>query len=187
MPAPRDTSRLSPAEHLEGILAAGSGPDYIVAQEAAGQRELVESSVLPINTFGTDDQFVALGFTFGDHVDGLFRNATLPAGWTRVGTSHDMWSKILDERGVERVGVFYKAAFYDRRAHMSIVRVGQSLGSAFVYDGTEPPWDVLTDKEKADFVAHLTDYVAKAEQYPTIYVDGDRARGRLAEIGGVPG
>jgi hypothetical protein len=31
-----------------------------------------------------------------------------------------MWSYILDDKGRERCAIFYKAAFYDRRAHLSI-------------------------------------------------------------------
>jgi predicted metal-dependent phosphotriesterase family hydrolase len=31
-----------------------------------------------------------------------------------------MWSDLLDEQGRKRAGVFYKAAFYDRSAHLSM-------------------------------------------------------------------
>jgi hypothetical protein len=30
-----------------------------------------------------------------------------------------MWSKLVDQNGSERAAIFYKAAFYDRSAHMS--------------------------------------------------------------------
>jgi hypothetical protein len=62
------------------------------------------------------EAFEAVGFKFGDKIDDLFLSAELPEGWTREATDHDMWSKILDADGVERVSVFYKAAFYDRCA-----------------------------------------------------------------------
>ena len=33
-------------------------------------------------------------------------------------TDHSMWSNILDQNGMVRGKMFYKAAFYDRSAHM---------------------------------------------------------------------
>jgi hypothetical protein len=96
--------------------------------------------------FETDDewkahedepQWAGLGFVFGDFVperqgEAMFRYATLPEGWTRKGSDHDMWSYIVDERGRERVAVFFKAAFYDRSAHMYIVKMeGPVNGSVY--------------------------------------------------------
>jgi hypothetical protein len=34
-----------------------------------------------------------------------------------------MWSQLVDAEGVPRVAIFYKAAFYDRKAHMSFDQV----------------------------------------------------------------
>jgi len=48
--------------------------------------------------------------------DPLFRNVTLPEGWTKKATEHDMHSDLLDEKGRKRGAIFYKAAFYDRKA-----------------------------------------------------------------------
>lgn len=97
---------------------------YIEGMEAAGQRQLVDSCDLP--TKGSDDpEFLRLGFTFGEphQDDPMFRPATLPEGWKKQGTDHAMHSKIVDTLGRERVGVFYKAAFYDRRADMRLTTV----------------------------------------------------------------
>src|SRR5262245_10694052 len=103
-------------------------PAGIEAQEAQGQREMVASTVLPteVNFRESDADYEALGFTFGEVVAGdpLFRQATLPEGWSRKGSDHAMWSYVVDERGIERVGVFYKAAFYDRKAGLNIINVG---------------------------------------------------------------
>lgn len=90
--------------------------------EAAGQQQLVNSDRLPVDTDGQDQAFIDLGFTFGepDADDPLFRPATLPEGWTRRASDHDMWSYLVDETGTDRVSIFYKAAFYDRRAHMGL-------------------------------------------------------------------
>lgn len=35
-------------------------------------------------------------------------------------TEHSMWSKLIDSDGLERASVFYKAAFYDRNAHITV-------------------------------------------------------------------
>jgi len=92
------------------------------------QREPVLSMRLPARIIARDGttqaqaqaQFEALGFTFGppDPDDPLFRAATLPPGWTRVPGTHKNVSYLLDEHGRERVTVYCKAAYWDRKAHM---------------------------------------------------------------------
>jgi hypothetical protein len=100
-----------------------STPGGIEQQEAAGQRDLVESQMLPKEVHGaTREQLTALGFKFGADVDELFVTCDLPPGWTKRGTDHSMHSELLDEQGRKRAGIFYKAAFYDRRADMSMER-----------------------------------------------------------------
>ena len=96
-----------------------STPVWIEKQEADGPRTLVESEMIPKEVHGaTREQLIALGFKFGDDVDELFVTCELPLGWTKLGTSHSMHSDLLDEHGRKRAGIFYKAAFYDRRASM---------------------------------------------------------------------
>jgi len=104
----------------EGISDGGSGA--IEAMEKRGQTELVNSDRLPTDTGSSDEAFLALGFTFGDPdpSDPLFRPASLPPGWKRQASDHDIWSYLVDEFGRRRVAIFYKAAFYDRRAFMRI-------------------------------------------------------------------
>lgn len=115
---------------LEGMLYAldGKSPSLAIeAQERRGQEQLVASQVLPNPTqrFERDAraEIEALGVVFGEPVEGdpLFVQATLPDGWARRGSEHDMWSYVVDERGEERIAVFYKAAFYDRKAAMHAV------------------------------------------------------------------
>ena len=48
--------------------------------------------------------------------DDLFTDVKLPQGWRIQPTNHSMWSDLLDEAGVKRAAIFYKAAFYDRSA-----------------------------------------------------------------------
>lgn len=113
-------------------------PGAIEWQERRGQQEMVDSTVLPDpDDFGPTMRFVdpnepapnyrgpfeALGIIFGEAVEGdpLFVHVTLPTGWTREGTEHAMWSKVLDDRGEARISVGYKAAFYDRWANMHVI------------------------------------------------------------------
>lgn len=100
--------------------AAAATPGGIEAQEAAGQAWLIASSSLPSQMHDGRAVFESLGFVFGAPVDDLFITATLPPGWQKKATEHSMNSVILDEQGRERVSVFYKAAFYDRRADMQL-------------------------------------------------------------------
>lgn len=106
-----------------GLDALLPGPYLIEAQEARGQAQLTDSDVLPMQMDEPRASYEALGFAFGGQVQGdpLFVYAKLPAGWRKEGTHHAMHSRILDSAGRERVHIFYKAAFYDRRAHMGLV------------------------------------------------------------------
>lgn len=117
--------QLTPA----AILAAASGdlvnairamtPGGIEAQEADGQEAFVQSATLPREClYCTQADFERMGIVFGDDVDELFIAATLPPGWTKVPTAHALWSELRDAQGRVRAHLFYKAAFYDRKAHM---------------------------------------------------------------------
>jgi hypothetical protein len=91
----------------------------IEAQEKQGQRMLVNSSMLPIYMHNvTREQLTKLGFRFGNEVDDLFVECALPDGWTKKATEHSMHSTLVDEQGRDRANIFYKAAFYDRRADL---------------------------------------------------------------------
>jgi hypothetical protein len=125
-----NTTKRDPALHLLGAMSEGSDR-YITGMEARGQRELVQSTDLPTESRWTaDSEYEALGFTFGQpHAyDPLFRPATLPPGWKKVATDHAMHTDIVDEKGRRRASVFYKAAFYDRRASLSLVPPTAVLG-----------------------------------------------------------
>lgn len=97
-------------------------PGLIEESEASGQRQLVASELLPSDMGGERLLFERMGFKFGDFADGdpMFIRAELPAGWSKRRTDHSMWSEIVDARGAVRVNIFYKAAFYDRSANMSL-------------------------------------------------------------------
>lgn len=104
---------------FENFIAAAT-PGGIEAQEAAGQRTFVANSTLPKDC--PREALEKLGVVFGADQDDLFVNVTLPTGWTKKATDHSMWSDLIDAKGRKRGGLFYKAAFYDRKAHMDLVR-----------------------------------------------------------------
>jgi hypothetical protein len=135
------TERLRGTKTADAILIdarhGGSwGPNSIEQMERDGQQQLVSSDRLPVDTHRTDAEFEALGFTFGDPDPGdpIFRPATLPEGWRREGSDHAMWSHLVDGLGRKRAGVFYKAAFYDRSAHMRLDSLAHYVTCAVEYD-----------------------------------------------------
>ena len=108
---------------FSGEPAPASAAGAIVAQEKAGQTSFVKSDTLPSQM--SREARLGLetaGVVFGDPVPGdyLFVYVTLPNGWYKEGTSHDMYSSLMDNKGRKRAGIFYKAAFYDRRADLRI-------------------------------------------------------------------
>lgn len=110
-----------PMDHLLGMVGQGSDK-YITDMEKRGQRQLVASMLLPTDRCHDIAVYEALGFKFDtvDPRDNLFQEVSLPPGWKKVRTDHAMWSKIIDEKDRERASIFYKAAFYDRRANMRL-------------------------------------------------------------------
>lgn len=186
-----NTSQRHPIEHLVGC-SDGNTSNYIEGMERSGQQQLLKSDLLPANAgrvwSGEGDGMLDIsgwdvltqwGFQRGERVEGdpLFVHTTLPEGWARKGSDHAMHSTIVDDRGVERVSVFYKAAFYDRRASMSVITdPGGNLGSNAIYGDAAlalpDEWSVLTTEERAGFRGALDSYLRRAEEYPDIY--GDR-------------
>lgn len=122
----RNTTEETNRDPLGFILQAASSSttDAILMQESQGQREVVNSTQIPTDMHCKPEELEALGFVLGpvNANDPMFREATLPDGWQREGSDHAMWSYIVDEREFRRVAIFYKAAFYDRSAHLSIQR-----------------------------------------------------------------
>lgn len=103
-------------------LFAALIPGGVEMQEKHGQLEQAKLQTLPRDAKeGPHRQaWEKLGFVFGSDVDELFVEATFPTGWKKVPTDHDMYTDIVDERGRERGSIFYKAAFYDRRARSGL-------------------------------------------------------------------
>lgn len=169
----RDPDRPDRTVLLATGLATGSPGEFIEAQEKQGQTQLVHSDRLPTRVLHcTDADLEALGFTFGqpDPQDPIFRPATLPDGWKKVPSDHDMWSYVVDTLGRRRVAVFYKAAFYDRSAHMWTESVHNYVGHC-VYHGEE----IVPDGEWATpqaIVDAARAHAAEQREYVEMYSSG---------------
>lgn len=173
---------------LAESLVTGSADSFIEGQERAGSRQLVNSDRLP-SDHGDDAPWLELGFTFGeaDPDDPLFMPATLPEGWKRQATDHSMGSVIVDTLGRERVSIFYKAAFYDRKAHMNLVGLSWYVAKHVEYDG---PLVIGDEWATRDAVAaamrwHQDDNLREAAEFREFAADTERRdesnRARCAE------
>ena len=139
------------AQRLGMGLAAGT-PEAIEASEAAGQADLADlartANRLPIE--GCEDRQAIMkkwGIEFRDDLDECFVNVLLPAGWEIRPTEHSMHSDLVDEKGKVRAGIFYKAAFYDRRAN--IHWLGRYRVQRIEDDGSRSAWGSFDAVEDA--------------------------------------
>lgn len=180
-----NTSNRDPLLHLMASMSDGTS-GYITGMEAAGQRQIVASEVLPSDL--SDDgrqRLETAGAVFGEPVqgDGLFVHVTLPPGWKREGSEHAMWSYILDEHGRRRVSVFYKAAFYDRSAHASVYTLGRYVADVITGDSPLVLDDWVTREGLSAAVDELIEQLTEEAQQFAGYVERDPvpewARGAL--------
>jgi hypothetical protein len=166
-------------------LGASSGGDAILGQESAGQQSFVNSDTLPTEMNREDRATLeAAGVVFGEVVEGdaLFQYVNLPQGWTKSSTGHSMHNDLLDDKGRKRAGIFYKAAFYDRSAHLYCTRrfgvnldydqLDQGIAVATVTDGgntiftTSPVTFAESEKRAAQDEANKKAVAYLEENYP---------------------
>lgn len=106
-------------------LITGDSDAAIKRQEKLGQEALVQSQHLPKTTLAHWQKvsamqlYTAWGIEILREVDDLFYAVQLPPGWRIEFTEHSMWTQLLDEKNRERATIFYKAAFYDRKASIT--------------------------------------------------------------------
>lgn len=135
---------------LMRLFDTGSSNNAILGQEADGQRSFVGSDTLPTEIQGNGQEVLeAAGVKFLGIVedDPLFQWVELPPGWKKVATGHSMWSDLVDDKGRHRAGIFYKAAFYDRAAHVGVNcrfsvrsdydKLKEGVAQSVVYDGSD--------------------------------------------------
>ena len=142
---------------LAEAMASRDPSDAILHQEARGQLSFVNSDTLPVDMDEVSRAALeAAGIKFGEVVEGddIFRFVNLPDGWKKVPTDHSMWSKIVDEQGRERAAIFYKAAFYDRSAHLTAT---QRFDVSFDYDRSDSEGLAVATVTDGGNVIHTTE------------------------------
>ena len=157
--APRNTSY----DTYRLALLGGDSND-VLKQTVQGQDSFVNSTTLPTDIMTQNGKEILEGFgvVWDDVVedDPLFQHVTLPEGWTREGTGHSMHSDVLDEKGRKRIGIFYKAAFYDRSAHMSLTK---RYSYRHDYDRQDRDNVGVTQIKDGDNVIHTTEPIVIKE------------------------
>jgi len=116
----------TPSQENFASLAAelfAKGPSGIEDQEARGNESFVESDTLPIP--GPQDRKIleSRGVEFLQTVenDPLFQYVRLPQGWKKEYAEDPRHSELIDGDGNVQARMFYKAAFYDRKASIRVV------------------------------------------------------------------
>lgn len=108
-------------DNMENFIIA-STPGGIQRQEARGNQAFVANSTLP-KCEGKDKEYLEqMGIVFGEDADDLFVNVQLPDGWSKQHGEDSRGSYLVDSKGNKRASIFYKAAFYDRYASISLMR-----------------------------------------------------------------
>lgn len=107
----------------------GGNPTAIENQEAEGQKLLCQSSQLPVDVRGGDalETYKSLGIKVirTSEGDKLFYDVILPSGFKIQPTDQPMHSDLLNSEGEKVGGIFYKAAFYDRKAIFGLTKKEQ--------------------------------------------------------------
>lgn len=171
-----DTSLLfSPGEDVLRANLLMESDRTIEKMEARGAQEVVaQRRRLP--TDGLDKkQAEAVGIEVHDvdTNDPIWTHVTLPEGWKIERTDHSMHTKLVDEKGRKRGGIFYKAAYYDRSANMHFTR--RFTVNAYGDDCVDPPYEsgkpwpkkqrqrVLVKDTATDEVLFATDWLEPEE------------------------
>ena len=128
--------------------------DDIESSEAAGQKTMIDSTQVPKD--GDWELLKSWGLVILGDADDLFYTARLPDGWEIRSTGHALNTDMIDNWGRKRAALLYKAAFYDRRAEIFVIKV------RFV---VEQNWS-------ADYSRDVTQFAIK-----------DSARGTVVEMG----
>lgn len=167
--APRNTAAevKGDASGFLGLAMLMGGSGAIERQEAQGQQSFVNSDTLPMEMSPADKQALEnCGVKFLGPVPGddLFQFVELPKGWTKQATDHSMWSELRDEKGRKRGGIFYKAAFYDRKAHLHLTT---RYTVQFDYGRNDAAVSQVKDGEKAIFSSEPIPYSEGSPRWQT--------------------
>lgn len=141
--APENISLGRHGKNENSNFVASVVPGGIEAQQREGQGVFIKAQALPKKCPRV--ALERLGFVFGEDVDELFVSVTFPSGWKKEASDHAMWSHLVDDKGRRRGGIFFKAAFYDRKAHMD-------LDSFYKLEAVYP------DKPEDDIIYRVIDF-----------------------------
>lgn len=172
---------MNKADALINLVTAMS-PRGIKEQERDGQKQRTLSfDRLPRIVHGGKGRhdFESLGFVFCESLDDLFVAVTPPAGWSLQPSDHSMWSDVLDDQGRTRAKVFYKAAFYDKSAFVSLDRRYRIRHQACDEDGHR----IETKQYPHDFsLCEVADYDNKCVIVVGKSAGNDWERQKLLEV-----
>lgn len=178
--APRNTAqetRENPLLFLAGAMSAGGASKAIEEQESAGQQSFVNSDTLPTEMDDASRKaLLSAGVKFLGPVQGdpVFQYVSLPRGWKKVSTGHSMWSDLVDDKDRKRASIFYKAAFYDRSAHL---RVSGRYSFSYDYEQADKNKIAVTNLLDGTVVIHTTEPVALPEDRgESFYAIEDQSR-----------
>jgi len=121
---------------MENAIAA-MVPGGIERQEAEGREWLIENSMLPVgmgvlgcssavSSFAAIarvyDALCSWGLEFGGLEGDIFVPVKLPGGWALKASEQSQYlAFLLDDQKAVRAQIFFKAAFYDRRAELTVL------------------------------------------------------------------
>jgi len=109
------------ADNLIHYMLGGT----VEQQEEQGRNELIIADQLPKTNNDFDRSALEIYKKIGVEIvednnnDDLFFSVKLPKGWSKKCTGHNLWTDLLDDKGRKRACIFYKAAFYDRKAFIN--------------------------------------------------------------------
>lgn len=99
-----------------------SGEKNVVEHmEREGHEESIRRGLIPKKMHPAKEEWEKIGFIFKEIDDDLMYAVTLPSGWSRRMTEHDMYSNLIDANGLLRGTMFYKASFYDRSCDITLL------------------------------------------------------------------
>lgn len=170
-------------------FATGDASSAVERQEKRAQESMVGGARLPkkLNSargYHWEQICAAWGMTIGNEADELFNNVTLPEGWKIVATDHSMWTMLVDDKGRERANIFYKGAFYDRDAFMSLTK---RYNWTMDYDSAKPNRIVQIidrgQKPRETVVIHVVGQVERKSEndYSRETMDAEEALGQQAD------
>lgn len=141
-----DPCENEPYLHLMGAM---DDPDHL---QKASQGQLVAlakdadwvrvpwKNIVFAHSNEADSQLIELGFELGEQLeDNLWRNVRLPEGWSLEGSSHAMYSFLVDEQGYRRGQICFKASGIDRDAFMVICAIPETRAQADSYNAFYAP------------------------------------------------